>query len=189
MLGFTYTWNLDFEAAERELTAALVEAERIGDALLEARSITCLSIVVRRQGRPAEALHLVEGTIATSRPLGLDQYVAIALANRAWAELRAGHLGAARSDAEQAGRTWPAEPPYTFRWLDLWPLIAVDFAEGRLGDAVPRCRALLDPAQQPPAAPVAEALSAVLEAAEEPGRDLRAALGLALDRAREHAYL
>ncbi len=187
-LGFTYAWNLDFVAAERELRAALAEAEQIGDALLEARSITYLSIVLRRQGRQAETLRLVEGTIAASRPLGLDQYVAIALANRAWAKLRAGDLGAARSDAETAGRTWPAEPLYTFRWLDLWPLIEVDVAEGHFDDAVPRCRMLLDPAQQPPAAPVKEALETVLVVADDP-RELAAALQRALDRARGHAYL
>ena len=187
-LGFTYSWNLDFGAAERELRAALAEAEQIGDALLEARSITYLSIVLRRQGRPAETLRLVEGTIAASRRLGLDQYVAIALANRAWAELRTGDLEAARSDAETAGRTWPVEPPYAFRWLDLWPLIAVDVAEERFGDAVPRCRMLLDPAQQPPAAPVQNALEAVLIVVDDP-RELAAALQRALDQARQHAYL
>jgi class 3 adenylate cyclase/tetratricopeptide (TPR) repeat protein len=187
-LGFTYAWNLDFAAAERELGTALAEAEQIGDALLEARSITYLSIVLRRQGRPAETLRLVERTIAASRRLGLDQYVAIALANRAWAELRMGDLGAARSDAETAGLTWPAEPPYAFRWLDLWPLIAVDVAEGRLGDAVPRCRMLLDPAQQPPAAAVREALETVLVVADDP-RELAAAFQRALDQARQHTYL
>jgi tetratricopeptide (TPR) repeat protein len=187
-LGFTYSWNLDFEAAEQELRAALAEAEQIGDALLEARAITYLSIAVRRQGRAAETLRLVEGTIAASRRLGLDQYVAVALANRAWAELRTGDLGAARGDAETAGRTWPAEPPYAFRWLDLWPLIAVDAAEGRFGDAVPRCRMLLDPAQQPPAAPVREALEAVLVVADDRA-ELAAALRRALDQARRHAYL
>ena len=187
-LGFTYSWNLDFEAAERELMAALAEAERIGDALLEARSITYLSIALRRQGRPAETLRLVERAIEASRSLGLDQYVATALANRSWAELRAGDLAAARSDAETAGRTWPVQPPYAFRWLDLWPLIAVDVAEGRFGDAVPRCRMLLDPAQQPPTAPVKEALEVVLVVADDP-RELAVALQRALDQARQHAYL
>jgi class 3 adenylate cyclase/tetratricopeptide (TPR) repeat protein len=187
-LGFTYAWNLDFVAAERELGAALAEAEQIGDALLEARAITYLSIVLRRQGRPDETLALAERTIAASRPLGLDQYVAISYANRAWAELRAGDLEAARSDAETAGRTWPAEPPYPFRWLNLWPLIAVDVAEGRLGDAASRCRELLGPAQQPPALPVKEALETVLVAADDP-RDVAAALQRALDQARQHAYL
>jgi len=187
-LGFTCAWNLDFDDAERELKAALAEAERIGDALLEARSMTYLSVVLRRKGRLAETLRLVERTMAASRPLGVYQYVAIALANRAWAQLRSGDVAAARRDAETAERTWPAELSYPFRWLDLWPLIAVDVAEGRPDDALPRCRALLDPSQQPPAAPVAEALTSVLEAADHP-RELAAALQLALERARENAYL
>jgi class 3 adenylate cyclase/tetratricopeptide (TPR) repeat protein len=187
-LGFTCTWNLDFDAAERALAAALADAERIGDALLEARSITYLSVVLRRQGRVAETLLLAERTIAASRPLGAYQYVAIALANRAWAELRLGDVATARLDAETAERTWPAELSYPFRWLGLWPLVAVDVAEARTNDALPRCEALLDPSQQPPAAPVAEALSRVLAAADDP-RELAAALQVALDRAREHAYL
>ncbi len=187
-LGFTCTWNLDFDAAERELVAALADAERIGDALLEARSITYLSIVLRRQGRIAETLRMAERTIAASRPLGVQQYVAIALANRAWAELRLGDVAAARRDAETAERAWPAEPPYPFRWLDLWPLIAVDVADGRPSDALPRCRALLDPALQPPAKPVAEALTTILEVTDDPPA-LAAAFQVALDRAREHTYL
>ena len=136
----------------------------------------------------AEARSGPETTIAASRPLGVYQYVAIALANRAWAELRLGDVATARLDAETAERTWPAELSYPFRWLGLWPLVAVDVAEARPNDALPRCEALLDPSQQPPAAPVAEALSRVLAAADDP-RELATALQVALDRAREHAYL
>ena len=61
-------------------------------------------------------------------------------------------------------------------------------AEERFGDAVPRCRMLLDPAQQAPTTPVKEALETVLVVADDP-RELAAALQRALDQARRHAYL
>ena len=168
-LGFTYSWNLDLVAAERELRAALAEAEQIGDALLEARSFTYLSIVLRRQGRPPRSASGWSRGRSRQASVGSasSRYDAMALANRAWAELQTGGpQGAARGDAETAGRTWPAEPPYPFRWLDLWPLIAVDVAEKRFDDAVPALWLLLDRAQQPPAAPVKEALETVLVIAE-----------------------
>jgi hypothetical protein len=47
---------------------------------------------------------------------------------------------------------------------------------------------LLDPAQQPPAALVKEALETVLVVADDP-RELAASLERALDQARRHAYL
>jgi class 3 adenylate cyclase len=188
-LGFAYLWNLDLAHAERELRAALDEAQLIGDVLLVARSITYLSVAVRRAGREAEVRDLTERVIAASRRLGIDQYVAIGLANRAWVALRAGDTDVAGASAEAAALTWPDSPPLPFRWLGLWPAIAVDLAHDRPVDAIPRCRQLLDPAQQPPSEPVAAALGAVLDAAERPGVDLRPLLGRALERARQHTYL
>ena len=50
------------QRAERELRSALDEAEQVGDILLVARSVTYLSIALRREGRVEEARGLVDGT-------------------------------------------------------------------------------------------------------------------------------
>ncbi|MGZ6214156.1 MAG: ATP-binding protein, partial [Candidatus Limnocylindria bacterium] len=187
--GFALLWNLDLTDAERELTIALTEAEHIGDLLLVARSITYLSITLRRLGRVAETRDAADRTIEVSRRLDIEQYVAIGLANRAWVEFRSGELAAARADAEAAEATWPAQPPLPFHWLDLWVGIATDLAEGRPGDALPRCRQLLDPGQQPPHRDVEDALRAALDASTGGPAHLSDALATALERARDWAYL
>lgn len=130
-----------------------------------------------------------ERAIASSPRLGLLNYVAVGLANRAWAALSEGDLDSARADAGHADGILAHDAPLPFRWLSIWPLFAVDVADGHPSAAVQRCAALLDPTQQPPAGPVGHALGAVMRAAGGPPEDLRTALAYALDRAREHGYL
>ncbi len=186
-LGFTYLWNLDLEAAHRHLSASLVEAGLIGDALLESRSTAYLSVVLRRQGRVSETREMAERAIAAARTADQLIYVAYGLANRGWSSLHDGETG--RADLVEAARLFVLDPEAPFRWLALWPLIAIDAADGRTAEALRGCRALFEPNQQPPAGPVAEALDAVFAAANNGGTNLAGALAEAVARAREHVYL
>jgi class 3 adenylate cyclase/tetratricopeptide (TPR) repeat protein len=187
-LGFTYLWNLDYAAAERELSMALAEAQHIGDTLLEMRSIVYLAILYRRQRRPDDATTASNRALELNARLGLEQYTAVGLANRAWASLQGGDPASGRADATRADGIFATDAASPFRWLAIWPLIAADIADGDSDAAAARCAVLLSPLLQPPAAPVAEALALVLAAADDP-RELAAALQVALDCAREHAYL
>ena len=189
MLGFAQLFNTDVVEAIEHLGRALDAAPVISDRLLEARASTYLAIALRLDHREADTARMTERAIESSRRLGIEQYVAAGIANRAWLCLRAGDVTGARELAEQAEATWPPTPPLPLRWLGLWPAIAADAALGEERAVLPRVAVLQSPGQWPPAAPVATALRALLSAADDPAADLRPPLDVALARAREAGYL
>ncbi len=189
MLGFAQLFNTDVAEAIEHLRRALDGAPVISDRLLEARAATYLAIALRLAGRATDSADMTERAIESSRRLGIEQYVAAGIANRAWLRLRAGDVPGARELAEQAEATWPPAPPLPLRWLGLWPAIAADAALGEARGALPRVAVLLSPGQWPPAAPVAAALRAFQSAADDLAADLRLPLEAALARAREAGYL
>ncbi len=188
-LGFALVFDRDVEEAIDHLRRALEMAPRVSDALLEARAATYLAVAFRLAGRAGDAALATERGIEVSRRLDIDQYVAAGLANRAWLHLLEGDVAGARELATSAASLWPAEPPLPLRWLDAWPAIAADMALGEPEVAVPRCRLLLERGQWPPAPPVADALRAVVVAADARSADLRPLIGQALDLARSERYL
>jgi hypothetical protein len=189
MLGFSHVFNGDVQDGVDHLQRAVAASPVIADPLLDARASAYLLVAFRLGGRVDEAEGLVDRVLDVNTRLGIDQYVAIGLATRAWVRLRKGDVIGARDMAERAESTWPASPPLPLRWLGAWPAIAADLALGDERRAVPRCRTILGPDQWPPAARVAAALRRVLAAAEDPGADLRGPLGEAIDLARAEGYL
>jgi hypothetical protein len=79
---------------------------------------------------------------------------------------------------------------YSFRWLALWPLLAVTLSRGTLDDGLGYARSLIDPGQQPPRIPLAAILEDAIAAGEEDLVEMaRSHLTHAVEVAQEMGYL
>jgi hypothetical protein len=184
--GFASLFDRDTTAAITHLGEAVAVADILQGRLLEARATTYLSIA-HRLARQADACTTWTARAKeVSARLGIEQYVAVGLANQAWLRLLDGDAAAARRLADEASARWPASPPLPLRWLDTWPAMAADAELGDPGRAVERSGVLLDPGQWPPVVSVAEGLRALAEA---DGPETELLLARVLDLAREAGYL
>ena len=88
----------------------------------------------------------MDQAIESARAASMTSYVAMGLANRAWAALRGGRIDEARRDATEAAEIWTREM-WRVVWLAHWPLLrlaveARDAAAARL-----HAKAMLAPLQ------------------------------------------
>jgi tetratricopeptide (TPR) repeat protein len=148
-LGFTLFWRGDLDEATEMLRDSLQEAERRGDATIRSRSLTYLMAAMRKRGDLDGVRKAIGPVIEWAREASLPEYEAMALANRAWAEWRAGEDENAATDALTALEMWEGLPVrYPVDWMALWPLIALALAFQRTGQAVEYARRMLHPPQQ-----------------------------------------
>lgn len=193
-LGLGLFLNGDLEHAEEQLRAALTETERIGNIALGARCLTYLTTVYRQLGQVRETDAYVRRTLVAASAAHLPEFAAMATANQSWVAWRRGDLKQAKALALTALASWDRAPSDAmsppFRWLALWPLIALAADEGDPDAAAGYARALLHPSQQS----LPEALAALLEAglqALSAGRPdaARSALRDAVALARQSRFL
>jgi DNA-binding SARP family transcriptional activator len=159
-LAFILLWSGDLQAATGQLETTLPRAERVGDLSTQTLCLTYLSVAHRLQGDLEQSRRYTERCLERAREGGSAVYVGAAEANLGWLAYRAGDSDGAVRHGEAALAEWKSMQ-YPFRWLALWPLLAVALDQGPISDAVGQARAMLDPVQQR----LPEALTATLEEA------------------------
>jgi eukaryotic-like serine/threonine-protein kinase len=161
VIGFTHLWREEFTPAERHLSSAYAGARRVGDNALQTRAVAYLLVAARRRGDVAAVRARIGEVAALSEAGSLQEYVGIAGAMRSWLHLREGNLEQARRSGELALETWQRlGAPFPFRWLGLWPLIALAVREERFDGALAQVDRIMAQDQQPPPPQIAELLAA-----------------------------
>jgi DNA-binding SARP family transcriptional activator/tetratricopeptide (TPR) repeat protein len=189
-LGFALLWHGSLQAAEEELRTSLDLAERVGDITVQARCLTYLTTLYRKQDRPVEATELAARSLAVAAGAHMPEYIAAARANQAWLAWRAGDLATAEVEARAALEQWlEGQQVYPFHWTALWPLIATVAARNDIEAGVEYARALLEPTQLP----LPDGLTSILESAirilEQDESAAGALLRQALEWAQSMRYL
>jgi serine/threonine protein kinase/tetratricopeptide (TPR) repeat protein len=183
----------DLEDAAREMVEAVRISKHVGDVALLSRALTYLAVIFRRQrGRAAEVERCVAESQSVATSGQMTEYIGAALANEGWLlwQRRAGAQiveEKCRAALDLWGRL---SLVYPFQWVALFPLVAVEVAEGRIAEAVEHTQAMLRPTQQRLPDPVAKSLEDGGAAfARGDAEAARRYLGDALRQAEESGYL
>ena len=170
--GLTNIFRGNLAPAVEHFRGAFSLAERVGDLVVQARSLTYLTVAFRRLGDREQTRIHAEHTIALATQLGMVEYVAMAKANLAWLAWRESDTAEARSLGEEALRLWHGmEDPYGVDWQALLPLIAVSVSEQRFADAVAHTKGLFGENQHPLPDSLVKAANEVIGAAERKDSD------------------
>jgi tetratricopeptide (TPR) repeat protein len=147
-LGFSYLWRGDFENAETELRAALEGGQRIGDLILQTRCLTYLTILYRMNAKIEQAQEYALQSLEHATAVDMVEYIGSAEANLAWSAWRQGRLAEVEQKAGRALELWSQTAlVYPFQWLAIWPLIAVNLENNRIGEAIEYAQVLLEETQ------------------------------------------
>ena len=147
--GFTVLWANDVAAARALLQESLAASERLGDALLGARSLSYLMIASRLAGDTDEAAAILPEAREAAREAGLDEYVAVALATESWIRFRGGDHAASVDLARQGLAIWEKLPHrYFYDWMACLQLLAVALESSDVDGAVAATRPMLAEDQQ-----------------------------------------
>ena len=145
-LGMSHVWRREPDRAEVNLQRSLALAERMGDAEMQVLSQTYLTVTSRLRHEVVPTRARAERCEELAAAARMPFYNGSARANLAWAAWAEGNLTEARADAEAALEIWGAIPvPNPGKWLALWPLAAVDVAQGKDEQAIARFRELIAP--------------------------------------------
>ncbi|RYZ09175.1 MAG: serine/threonine-protein kinase PknK [Myxococcales bacterium] len=146
--GFALLFNDQTLAAQRVLQETHTLAERVGDVAVQCRALTYLLIVQRRRRLEEEVLHTADKTMQLASAAQMRHYIGAAQASLGWLALRRGDLPVARELCEAGIESWNGAMPssFPFRWMALWPMLALPTLEPDSIDTL--ARALLDESQQ-----------------------------------------
>jgi eukaryotic-like serine/threonine-protein kinase len=189
-LACALLWHGAFDESEEQMLATLQTAEQRGDAPLQSRCLTYLTMIARRRGRLSETKLLAERSLAVATATQMDDYIGAARANLAWVAWRARSPAAAEEGAAAALQRWSGrEYVFPFQWTALLPLAAAALARDDVAEAALRAKALLDPKQQRLPDALAGALEAAIAAWERgETRGAREHLAQALEAAERLGY-
>jgi len=186
-LGWGLWMRGDLPEARRQLENAHDMAERMGETFLRAVSLQTLTLTALRQ-HDTEA---VRGLLPRAAAAGenADTPLSAVMACRAWLAWQDGQPDEVIRVADQIASYQPSTINIigAYRWVYLFPLIAVRLGAGSVSEAVTAARQVLDPVQQALPGDLTAALEAASEAWDrgEPGvagQHLESALRLARDR-------
>ena len=186
-LGWGLWMRGDLPEARRQLENAHDMAERMGETFLRAVSLQTLTLTALRQ-HDTEAVRGLVPRAAAAAENARTPLTGI-MACRAWLACQDGRPDEVIRLADQIASYQPSTINIigAYRWVHLFPLIAVRLSAGSVNEAVTAARQLLDPAQQALPGDLTAALEAAGEAWDrgEPGlagQRLESALLLARDR-------
>jgi tetratricopeptide (TPR) repeat protein len=192
-LGWALWLRGDLAEAAEELTKALALGERIGETLLRNVAVLTLTLTALRRHDVQAVRDLLPQAFAAAKEVGGDigSRVAGSLAAAAWLAWQDGRpdevLRLAAEIEERNLRRLGTGVMY--RWVYLFPLLAVHLQAGETGEAVAAARRIIDPSQQVLPDDLTAALAAACESWDQ-GSDraqteprLREALAVARDRA------
>jgi tetratricopeptide (TPR) repeat protein len=192
-LGWALWLRGDLAEAAEELTKALALGERIGETLLRNVAVLTLTLTALRRHDVQAVRDLLPQAFAAAKEVGGDigSRVAGSLAAAAWLAWQDGRPDevlrlAAEIEERNLHRLGTG---VMYRWVYLFPLLAVHLQAGETGEAVAAARRIIDPSQQVLPDDLTAALAAACESWDQ-GSDraqtesrLREALAVARDRA------
>ena len=148
-LGHFLLWYGDLAEAQEHMEAALVAAERVGDAILRTRCLSYLTVAALRRHDVEAVRSQAPEALAAAAEGGWPEYVAAAKAMMAWVAWKDGRPDDVLALATEALELW-ASTVVSYSWflLCLWPLLAVHLDVGQLPEAIDAARRLLRPPQQ-----------------------------------------
>jgi tetratricopeptide (TPR) repeat protein len=188
--GFSLLLRNSREDAKTELQTALALAKRAGDAPLQSRCLTYLTLVARMRGSMDDVRIYTEQSTAIGSAAGAQEYLAAAYGNRAWLSLRANDLESAETHAKEALDLWKrVSALFPFHWLALVPLMDSLLRREQLDGAIDCAKSLFAPGQQYLPGAAADAIGDAIVAFESSDRSKAAScLALALRRLEDAGY-
>ena len=194
MFGFALLWNGQPAAALEPMEYSLATATERGDASLQARCLTYLTVAHRMLGHGDAVAQLAARSLAVAEAAHMPEYVGTAQANRCWLAWHTGDATAARIAASAAHAAWsqlaPDHASLHFQWTALLPELALAAGAAATADAVECARRLLAPTQQALPGTLAEPLAlAVTQFDAGDGAAARRAITRAIEAARRLGYL
>jgi tetratricopeptide (TPR) repeat protein len=194
MLGFSQLWHGDLDGAEKQMQAALVLAEQMGDVVHQSRCLTYLTVLYRKRSQLERARQYASRSLAAAAIAQMQEYTGMARANQAWLAWREGDLSQAEAEGRAALDLWhqlpAAHSSCAFQWTAIWPLVGVALAQDRTSEAVAHARPLLEPTQQRLPARLVAIVGQAIEAWQEGNpAAAHACLAQAIELAQELGYL
>jgi DNA-binding SARP family transcriptional activator len=164
-LGWTFWLCGDLARAQEHLERALAMAERIGETLLLDKSLQTLVLTALRRNDVQAVRSLLPRAMAAAEMIGTADHTVGTKACQAWLawqDRRPDDVIRLAGDNEQIepGSVGSIGSCARFRWVYLWPLIAVRLAAAATAGAVAAGRQILNPSQQA----LPDELTAVLQA-------------------------
>ena len=96
----------------------------------------------------------------------MNEYLAVAKATQAWIEWHDGHDALACGEAQAALELWASSLAFPFKWLALWPLIAIAATRKNVPEIVKHSQLLLAETEQPLPPPLAACVGEIITASE-----------------------
>jgi adenylate cyclase len=183
-LGWALLLRGDLAGARELLERARSIAERVGESVLLANSLASL-VIAAMASRDTEMVRaLAPRAIAAAETVGGASVTAYAKAPLAWLAWQDGRPGDVVKVADELTALLTTTQSGRYRWLYLFPLLAVRLADGDTGAAAEAARQMLAPSQQALPDELTAALDVACRAwdageADRAAEALRAALELA----------
>jgi tetratricopeptide (TPR) repeat protein len=148
--GFNLLWADKLDEAEKELYKALNLAKKTGNILNSTLALTYLTVLFRKLRNIEKTKEYWQQSLSVIQGAHNLLYVAVAKANQSWIEWKENKFSEAENSAKEAIAIWDKLPlEYPFKWLGIFPLLAVYFHQDRIGRAVEGIQLLLGEKQQP----------------------------------------
>jgi tetratricopeptide (TPR) repeat protein len=190
LVGLAHVCRRELAEAEEQLQAALGIAERTGDIILLARSLAYFVVVERRRQDLAAAGRRVKRLLPVATQGAMSEYLAVAKATQAWIEWRRGHDALACGEARAALELWASDIAFPFKWLALWPLVAIAASRKEVSEIVRQSRLLFEETQQPLPPLLAACVGEIITASESGQEDKALQMAeRAVQLARQLTYL
>ena len=165
--GFYHLFLGDLDLAEKYLRDALRTAERIGEATLQLRCLTYLTILFRKRSEVEETEHWSLRSLKVASAGNVPVFIGMAKANLAWVSWQKGQLEEAQHLGKEALVLWQQTATiYPFHWAALWPLLAVALTQQRIAEAIVYAKAVFAPQQLLPPLALKEVMEAAISAWE-----------------------
>jgi tetratricopeptide (TPR) repeat protein len=150
-LGYFLVLHDEPMEAREHLERSLAMAERIGDVMLRASNLVCLTLAAVRRQDVEGVRSLAPRALTACEGAAYPDYAGLAKASLAWLAWQDGHsqevVALANESLELIGAVVGPKEAY-FGWVGLWPVIAVHLGAGLVAEAVRAGRQMLDPSQQ-----------------------------------------
>jgi len=162
--GVTLLWSGFPDEAEEQIGKALDIAEQIDLAWLQIRCLTFLPFIFRKRGQVEQ----VRSVLALAQAKSEGRKNSLLMGHHAWIAWREGNFSAAESYGRAVLEEGDQEQQdiNMYRWVGIWPLLAVAFAHEQFTEVMSYIRMLLNPMQQLPPQQLKEVLESALHAWE-----------------------